>query len=75
MFTVKTPLKARKTCIGHYNFHYPDTESPGVILKPGTNFVHVSWGPRNNLSAISIVENNRASVYWIDLEEVVDKCF
>lgn len=75
MFTVKEPIRARKTCSGQYNFQYPNTDVPGVILKPDTKFVFFNWGPRDNLRAISIVENNRTSVYWIDPEEVVDKCF
>lgn len=75
MITVKEPVKARKTCIGHYDFHYPDTETPGIILKSGTKFVLVNWGPSDNLRAVTVIENDKTVVYWIDPQDFVDKCF
>lgn len=75
MLTVKEPIKARKSCVGHYDFHYPDTESPGLILKSGTKFVLVSWSPRDRLRAITIREDEKTVVYWVDPQDITDKCF
>lgn len=75
MLTVKEPIKARKTCVGHYDFHYPNLDVPGVILKPDTKFVLVNWSVRDGLRAINVREGNMTVVYWVDPTDIVDKCF
>ncbi len=75
MITVKEPIKARKTCVGHYDFHYPDLDSPGASLKTNTKFVLNTWGPRDGLRAIAVREGDSTVVYWVDPRDIVDKCF
>lgn len=74
MLTLKETIKARKTCVGHYDFHYPDTEQPGVILKPDTKIILLGWAPRDHLRAITVRENDKTVVYWVDPDDITYKC-
>jgi hypothetical protein len=74
MLTVKEPIKARKSSYGQYSFQYPDTESAGIILKPGAKIDLLTWVSSDNLRAASVQTGGSIMVVWVDPQDVNDKC-
>jgi len=74
MLTVKEPIRAKKSCSGQYDFQYPDAETTGIIIKPGTKLNLLSWVSNDKLQAASVQISTNVMVVWVDPREVEEKC-